>query len=246
MRTQTFTANPGDLAIFGRTATSTLTTSFVCAAVLTASTAATTLPAAYNRGMPQAFVRADFGNLHASQQTRRVADWVLRTADHHARPFVIIDKEMATVVIFDAGGKARAAAPALLGIAKGDAFQPGSAEKNMYDTSVDERITPAGRFAAQRGIDDKGKDVLWIHYEGGIALHAVLDNPGERRRERLASPSPHDNRISYGCVNVPTAFFEEVVRPAFENGSGIVYVLPETQPGIALLETRLKQQRALR
>jgi hypothetical protein len=113
----------------------------------------------------------------------------------------------------------------------------------MYDTRLDERITPAGRFTAERGIDDKGKDVLWIHYDAGIALHAVLDNPGERRRDRLASPSADDNRISYGCVNVPTEFYEHVVRPTFENGSGIVYVLPETQSAMSLLEARMRQER---
>ena len=47
---------------------------------------------------------------------------------------------------------------------------------------------------------------------------------------RLASPTPLDNRISYGCINVPTQFYEKVVSRAFAGTHGIVYVLPETRP----------------
>jgi hypothetical protein len=61
-------------------------------------------------------------------------------------------------------------------------------------------------------------------------LHPVItSNPKERRAERLASPTPLDNRISYGCINVPVDFFKRVVSPAFTGTSGIVYILPETR-----------------
>ena len=43
------------------------------------------------------------------------------------------------------------------------------------------------------------------------------------------SPTPLDNRISFGCINVPAAFFDRVIRPAFKGTNGIVYVLPETR-----------------
>jgi hypothetical protein len=61
-------------------------------------------------------------------------------------------------------------------------------------------------------------------------LHPVVaGSPKERRAQRLASPSPLDNRISYGCINVPVAFYKTVVSPAFKGTEGIVYVLPETR-----------------
>lgn len=41
--------------------------------------------------------------------------------------------------------------------------------------------------------------------------------------------TPLDKRISYGCINVPAKFYENVVRPAFTGTNGIVYVLPETR-----------------
>jgi hypothetical protein len=62
-------------------------------------------------------------------------------------------------------------------------------------------------------------------------MHRVrATNPGERRLQRLASPSAKDNRISYGCINLPAAFYDEVVKPLFAPRNGIVYVLPETRP----------------
>jgi hypothetical protein len=214
-----------------RMSPSNLAKSLLCVAAI-AAVAATTQ--AFPEVAPSAVTaiqlrRADFGDFTAAIQARRIADRVVLTGETRGMPFLIIDKVAATVSAFDGMGRILGAAPVLLGIARGDSFQPGSAGKNMYHMRIDERITPAGRFMAERGIDDKGKDVLWIDYDAGIALHAVLDNPGERRRERLASPSPRDNRISYGCVNVPAEFYDDVVRPLFERTSGIVYVLPEME-----------------
>jgi hypothetical protein len=45
----------------------------------------------------------------------------------------------------------------------------------------------------------------------------------------LATPTPSDNPISYGCINVPANFYNNVVSPAFAGTYGIVYVLPETR-----------------
>ena len=59
-------------------------------------------------------------------------------------------------------------------------------------------------------------------------MHRVLTtNPEERRLERLATPTNEDNRISYGCINVPVVFFEAYIQPIFATQHAIVYVLPE-------------------
>ena len=50
-----------------------------------------------------------------------------------------------------------------------------------------------------------------------------------RRLERLATPMPDDNRISYGCINVPVEFYENSVRPAFAARRAAVYILPEVK-----------------
>jgi hypothetical protein len=39
-----------------------------------------------------------------------------------------------------------------------------------------------------------------------------------------------DNRMSFGCINLPDAFYEGQLRPAVDRYGLIVYVLPETRP----------------
>jgi hypothetical protein len=145
-------------------------------------------------------------------------------------PFVIVDKVDAKVFVFHSDGRLRGAAPALLGMAQGDDAVPGIGKRDMKSIRPEERTTPAGRFTSYLGINFYRKDILWVDYEGAVSLHRVVTNkPEERRLERLATPTPRDNRISYGCINVPAKFFDKVVKPAFNGAMGIVYVLPEVK-----------------
>ena len=101
----------------------------------------------------------------------------------------------------------------------------------MSSIRPEERTTPAGRFVAALDRNAHGKEILWVDYDAAISMHPVVTSkPEERRAQRLATPTPLDNRISYGCINVPAKFFDNVVRPAFFGTNGIVYVLPETRP----------------
>ena len=73
--------------------------------------------------------------------------------------------------------------------------------------------------------------MVWIDYDAAVSMHVVITGtPGEQRLERLASPDPARHRISWGCVNLPAAFFHEVVQPSFAGRGGIVYILPDTRP----------------
>ena len=73
--------------------------------------------------------------------------------------------------------------------------------------------------------------MVWVDYDAAVSMHRVRPiDPKERRLERLASNDPAQRRISYGCINVPVAFFERVVHPSMGKGRGVVYVLPETRP----------------
>lgn len=175
-------------------------------------------------------VHADFEREAASEDVRHVADWVVETTDNHGMPFVIVDKVAARVFLFDVAGKLRGAAPALLGLALGDDSTAAIRHRKMADIGPGLRVTPAGRFLASLGHDAAGKEILWVDYENSIALHSVVTNrPKERRLQRLASPTPLDHRISWGCINVPKKFYESVVSPAFTGKQGVVYVLPETR-----------------
>jgi hypothetical protein len=182
------------------------------------------------------FRKAIFERERASNDVRHVANWVVHAGDNQAGndnklPFVIIDKKDARVYVFNSAGRLQGAAPALLGIGIGDTAVPGIGARELSNIAPKDRVTQAGRFVAEIGLDSHGEDVLWLDYEGALAIHRVITtNPKERRAHRLATPTPADNRISFGCINIPVKFYEQVVQPAFTGTKGIVYVLPETKP----------------
>ena len=163
-----------------------------------------------------------------SIETQRVARWVVDTRDNANLPFLIVDKANATVYAFGRDGKLQASAPALLGMTVGDKLKVPN-ETQMAQMGDDERVTPAGRFLSRLAIDSDGKELLVLDYDASISLHAVVKGkPYEHRAERLASATSADNRISFGCINVPAAFYSDVVSTTFARTKGLVYVLPET------------------
>lgn len=183
------------------------------------------------KNAPAKIVRlANFGMEVFSLEARKLADWVVDSADNGKLPFMIIDKVQARVFVFDAQGQLRGAASALLGLAIGDHTVPGIGQRKLSSIRPEERTTPAGRFVASLDRDVHGQEVLWVDYDSALSLHRVVTGqPKERRAERLATPSPLDNRISFGCINVPVKFYEQVVSPSFTGTNGIVYILPETR-----------------
>ena len=167
----------------------------------------------------------------SSGEAAQVTNWVIATRDNGGNPFIVIDKSAARVFVFDSGGKMMGSAPALLGITRGDDSAPGIGDRELRNIPVQDRTTPAGRFVAKYGPAAGHSKVLWVDYASALSLHAVV--PGtkkERRLQRLNSPASDDNRITYGCINVPTKFYAKVIRPLFSDTTGVVYILPETKP----------------
>jgi len=178
---------------------------------------------------------ADFSGEAASADARYAAAWVMAFADNKGLPFVIVDKKDARMFVFEASGRLRGASAALLGLASGDHSVPGIGQRPVTHILPAERTTPAGRFLSQPGRNLQGEEVIWVNYSEGLAIHRVRPgNNQEQRRERLASSTPGDNRISLGCVVVPVAFYESVVSPLLGKNFSVVYVLPETRPVQAL------------
>jgi hypothetical protein len=169
--------------------------------------------------------RADFADTQASRDARQFADWIVHAGDNQGKSFVIIDKANARMFVFDTGGLIRGAAPVLLGSARGDHTVPGIGNKELSAVRPEERTTPAGRFVAAMGRNFRGEDVVWVDYDSAVSMHPVIRT--KDRLQRLASATAKDKRISYGCINVPAAFYSTVVMPAFAGAGGIVYVLPE-------------------
>jgi hypothetical protein len=162
---------------------------------------------------------------------RRLVEWIARSGDNADAPFVVVDKRNARVLVFDASAHLVGDAPVLLGAARGDDSVPGIGDRKISEIKPHERTTPAGRFEAEAGRNLQGEDIIWIDYDAAVSMHRVrATNPREHRLQRLATPSVADNRISYGCINVPAAFFDAQVSPIFRDGHhAVVYVLPETR-----------------
>lgn len=167
-----------------------------------------------------------------SAAATRVAQWVAATNDNHALPWAVVDKNNAALFLFDATGKPLAAVPVLIGIAVGDKASPGVGSKKLADLGPAEKTTPAGRFLAKFGMPVEGQRVLWVDYATSVALHPIPKDAGpkEHRRRRMLSPTSTDNRITFGCINVPKAFYTKLLSPLFRKKGGYVYVLPDTEP----------------
>lgn len=173
---------------------------------------------------------ADFNGEDPSAETRHVANWAVYTKDFKKHAFVIVDKADARVYVFGPDGKLRDSAPALMGAARGDDTYPGVGDKPLNEVKPWEKTTPAGRFVAEPGRNAGGEDVVWVDYDAAVSMHRIRPLvASERRLERLASRTIEDNRISFGCINLPVSFYEDVLSPMVRKYGAIVYVLPETK-----------------
>ena len=145
--------------------------------------------------------------------------------------YAVVDKRRATVSVLNGRGQLLGISPVLLGAAVGDDSAPDIGTRPMAQVLPHERTTPAGRFLAEPGHNAKGEDIVWVDYDAAVSIHRVrLANPSDRRLHRLATPTVDDNRISYGCINVPVKFYNNVLGPAMNGLGGVIYVLPETRP----------------
>lgn len=182
---------------------------------------------AQERAAPAAAVDELPPGQDVSETVIELAGWVVASRDSQGYPFAIIDKRAAQILVFGPDGRLRGAASGLFGSATGDHIAPGVAGLALREIPGRDRTTPAGRFVGGFGQSIDAGRVLWVDYDSAVSIHPVATGvPSERRAERLASPSPNDNRVTHGCINVSDAFYESVIRPTFERG-GVFYVLPD-------------------
>ncbi|MBE7368529.1 hypothetical protein [Ramlibacter pallidus] len=173
---------------------------------------------------------ADFRGEEPTADARLVANWAVHTRNHKQNAFVVIDKKDARVYVFAPDGKLVESAPALLGSARGDDSFPGIGDKPLSAIKPFEKTTPAGRFIAEPGRNTSNEDIVWVDYDAAVSMHRIRPtNASERRLERLASLTVDDNRVSFGCVNLPVSFYENVLSPTVQRHGAIVYVLPEVK-----------------
>ena len=131
----------------------------------------------------------DFAAEPASADARYAAAWVLAGADHHERPFAVVDKHDARIYVFEADGRLVGASAVLLGVAPGD-FSAG-AGRAPSSLSPAERTTPAGRFAALPGRNDKGEDIVVIDLTGKSDIADFMVIASGRSTRQVASMADH-------------------------------------------------------
>jgi hypothetical protein len=173
---------------------------------------------------------ADFRGEDPSPDARQVANWVVHSRDNKQSAFVLVDKKDARVYVFSPDGRLQDSAPALLGSARGDDSFPGIGDKPLAAIQPYEKTTPAGRYVAEIGRNANKEDVVWVDYDAAVSMHRIRPLVAqERRLERLATLTVDDNRISFGCINLPVSFYENVLQPTVQKQGAIVYVLPEVK-----------------
>lgn len=161
-----------------------------------------------------------------------LSSWIVSSGDNRELPFAVIDKEAAQILVFGADGKIRGVAPVLVGSAVGDDSAPGVGDRELKDIPMADRTTPAGRYLAAFGPAAGGSKVLWVDYVNAISIHAIPPGQAsvkEKRKQRIASKTPNDNRITHGCINVSSTFYSKIVQPLFKK-TGVFYILPDSEP----------------
>ena len=201
---------------------------FAACAALSAHAAVAPLKVAWDRGSA------------LSRDAQTALAHVLANADNAGAPFVVIDKRRARLWVFDGSGRPLGSTPVLLGFARGDDTVPGIGDKPLKQVRRGERTTPAGRFVGEHGRNLKGEDIIWVDYDAAVSMHRVKDvHRSDRRLQRLSSRSIADNRISYGCINIPKAFYEQVLLGAVGRTRPVIYLLPETRPVASIFTSRV-------
>lgn len=173
---------------------------------------------------------ADFQGRAAPASVQALAHWAFVDGNAAGRPFAVVDKPQARIFVFDADGRLAGSTPALLGQARGDESAPGVGTRVLTGIPLQERTTPAGRFASEPGRNLQGEAIVWVDYDAAVAIHRLRPTPSrEQRAVRMASGVADDNRVTLGCIVVSEAFYDGVVAPLLGRQRGVVYVLPETR-----------------
>lgn len=127
------------------------------------------------------------------------------------QPIIIGDKTSGKLFVYTPQTQKLISSPALYGQKLAD-VDPNA----NYDTGQHvDKVTPAGTFMGRKYISARLNEPVFAFILGKasmIAIHPVyLGLPQQRRVERLASLDPAEHRITNGCVNVPTAFYLNVL-----------------------------------
>lgn len=188
---------------------------------------------------------ANFKGAEHTEGVQRLANAILDSKKNDNMAFVIADKASATMYVFDENGNLRGSSPVLLGATKGDK----NAKLNISEVGGNPlfKITPSGIFTTKALKDTQYKNEFGYEWavqlvettakdRSSVMIHAVyVHTPSEHRQARLDTKSIEDNRVSWGCLNAPLKFMQDVVKPTFEKENGKVFITPEEMGSDAML-----------
>jgi hypothetical protein len=161
---------------------------------------------------------------------------VQRQAGHIAeqngdRDYLMVDKHFGKIILFQ-DGKAVFKDSALSGESRTDRLPSGTLSKKFSRLStLEDKVTPAGRFTVSRDIDKNYGPVLDINEIRGrdwtISIHQLyLGKPSERRAYRLESQDHLDTHITHGCINVSKQTMRYILDQLPKKGATPLYVMP--------------------
>ena len=148
---------------------------------------------------------------------------IVNTGDNQGKPIIVADKQAGTLTLYTSAGIEVNSTSALFGRAKGDLVtQTNTTPSGRYDLSYETNINNNAYGNSAQVLKVNGSFVE--NNAGNVAIHRVLKG----REGRLASETVADNRISYGCINIPASFYDAHFDRSMD---AVVYVLPETDVG---------------
>lgn len=147
--------------------------------------------------------------------------------DNQGKQFIVADKQAGTLTLYTPQGQQITSTPALFGKATGDSISINNATPSgRYDMNLIDgaKIDGKGYGSSAQALSVNGR--LQENNAGNVAIHRVL--PIENRQAKLDSATATDNRVSHGCINVPSSFYDIHLDRQQDT---VVYVMPETDAG---------------
>lgn len=154
--------------------------------------------------------------------------------------YIIADKPSATLMIFDQNNNLVAQFPAIFGAVPGEA--PNRYDLNDPNRAINRKekgvaTTPMGTY--EFGVKDSrprkdiiemyGGDIFEIFGMVNMAIHSTYPKEKEVREKALNSPTPEDNKMSGGCINISRENLDKILPMFAGRKDNKLYITPDNK-----------------
>lgn len=154
--------------------------------------------------------------------------YLYEMSQNNNKNYLIADKTRAEMYVIGKDGKLLGKFPILLGQTKGEftnLSDPDSDVAGKYAT------TPAGKYIlARNGLSVMEEDlklydskIMSMNGGHGLAIHIVYPKELIKRMAALETPTPDDNRMSWGCINISKKMWIKYIQDNFK-GTESLYI----------------------